>query len=92
MINIPEDELRDLLIYAFRYALPRHTYATADLYVYLLKYNKKCLQASDRFLICREITKFLDSGDCWDMDRAGWEDILKRFNIKDDHEKNKTPD
>lgn len=73
---IPESEQREVLIYAFRYALGRATYCTHTMQE-VIKQAWPDLSLADRGLIKREIS---DAGECnrlgMECDAVGWIEIL----------------
>ena len=77
-MDINEDEQRELIIYAFRYALGRMTYSVSTM-VSIIDKNWEHLSKSDRELIQREI-RFVLEGECIGMkcDKEQWEAILNK--------------
>ena len=76
---IHEDDQRDLLIYAFRYALGRSSYATGTVQL-AIRFAWPMLSRSDRMLYQREIREQDEMGrDCMgmEMDRIGWMGLLE---------------
>lgn len=74
---IPEHEQRELLIYAFRYALGRKTYAVSTV-ANIIKDSWNKLSENDKKLIRREIDEALATGAAGhDMDRQQWQSIMK---------------
>lgn len=74
---IPDGDQRDVLIYAFRYALGRATYAPQTV-VAVLKRAWPDLSDADRRLYQREIRDALEAGNAGHRcDQAAWESILE---------------
>lgn len=74
---IPGPEQRDMLIYAFRYALGRQTYAPYTV-IEILKTSWSNLSQSDRAIYKREIKTAID--DCLagaEFDAEAWTEILR---------------
>lgn len=70
-------EDRDVLIYAFRYALGRSTYSTSTMSD-LIAVNWPTLAKHDRELFQREIQEAIDMGyHGMEMDKQAWERVLK---------------
>ncbi len=69
---VNDDELRSLLIYSFRYALGRKSYATKEVADIIKKYGR-VLTDSDRKHIIAQITICPDLG--MDMDAKVWHEL-----------------
>jgi len=75
MINFGNDE-RDVLIYAFRYALGRATYSTSTMSRLILM-NWKALSDHDKRVFQREIKEAFDMEQYgMECDKASWQVIL----------------
>ena len=76
---------RDLLIYAFRYALGRRTYAVSTI-VELLKSNWDTLSEGDKWLYINEIKEYKEIygekglGDLCDI--SSWNSVLELSGVK----------
>ena len=77
-MNINESEQRDIILYAFRYALGRMTYSVSTM-VDVLDRNWAVLSKSDKELIQREI-RFAISNECIGMkcDKEQWQKLLDK--------------
>ena len=67
----------DIMFWAFRYALGRHTYAVYGVAQYLIAHKDK-ITPSTRSLICKEIKEYHDKygRDGWQCDQDEWERVL----------------
>ena len=71
-----KDDSRDVLIYAFRYALGRSSYSTSTI-ADLIIANWGVLSEGDKSLYKREIQEAIDESRYgMDMDKVNWERIL----------------
>lgn len=72
-----EDDLREMLIYAFRYCLGRRSYAVSSCVTVLIRYWDQ-LPRNDKQLIHREIYESF-RGDRYgmEMDKDQWKKILR---------------
>ncbi len=71
----------DIMFYAFRYALGRHTYAVSDVARHLIA-NKGKISGRTRTLIAKEIAEHLADTDPneWETDRRYWEAVERAMN------------
>ena len=77
-MNINEDEQREMIIYAFRYALGRMTYSVQTM-VRIIDNNWDNLSKSDRELIQSEISFAIScEGIGMQCDKEQWETILNK--------------
>ena len=82
MINFRGEE-RDILLYSFRYSLPRMSYCTLTVSQIIIN-NWSELSKHDRQLYQREIKEAIDSKNIgMDCDKRNWERILQ-LRINDD--------
>ena len=65
----------DIIFWAFRYALPRKTYAVTDAVRAILT-NWKHLSENTKNLIVKEIIEEIDSGRMSYIDKPDWESVL----------------
>lgn len=80
-IEIEKLILNDLLVYAFRYALGRSTYAVADMVHYLIMF-KEYLNPSQKDVIIRDIERALETNNYgMEMDKPYWESVLVELGI-----------
>lgn len=71
-----EDDLREMLIYAFRYCLGRRSYAVSSCVTVLIRYWDQ-LPQQDRDLICKEILEaFVKKQYGMEMDKDQWQKVL----------------
>lgn len=76
MILIPISDQRDCLIYAFRYALGRCSYAPHTI-IGVLKNSWSDISAADRCLYKREIEQAIRDGNAgMDFDEQAWRGVL----------------
>ena len=68
----------DIMFWAFRYALGRHTYAVSDVSRYLIA-NKDELGQKTRANIRREITEHFDKygNGGWQCDQDEWDAVVR---------------
>ena len=77
MIKIRNDELGDLIICAFRYALGRKTYITNTIAELIIKYKDE-LSTSDTEVIKRDIKRAFDMNNYgMEMDKKEWQRVLE---------------
>jgi len=75
-VEINTDELRALVIYSFRYAMGRQTYAVQEVVEALLKYWDH-LEDRDQALIVKEISTEITRGNYgMDIDLKQWQRVL----------------
>jgi len=75
-MKINEEQFRDMLIYAFRYALGRCTYAPHDM-VKIIWRNREGLSNADRDLFIREIREAIERDMAGhECDKRAWEGLL----------------
>jgi hypothetical protein len=77
-MDIKNNEQREILIYAFRYALGRMTYSVSTM-VEVLDRNWEVLKTHEKELIQREI-RFAISNECIGMkcDKEQWQKLLDK--------------
>ena len=74
------DFSRDMLIYAFRYTLGRHSYAPSTVIEVLLN-NKDIISDGDKQLYIREIKQYFEDVKCRedDFDMRSWMRVVNAF-------------
>lgn len=78
-MNIKEHELESLLVYSFRYALGRMSYAVSDVATQIIK-NKDVLHPHTKELIKREIRAAVECGEAgMEMDVEEWSNVYEEL-------------
>jgi hypothetical protein len=76
--EIETTELRDMIVYSFRYALGRQTYATSDMSNIIVKYWDDLREAEQK-LIVKEIEQaIVENKAGWDIDIKSWQCVLAK--------------
>lgn len=74
--DLTNEEINDLIVYAFRYCLGRRTYAVSTFVEIALK-HWPAIQGRNRHLMQKEIREALASDSAgMDMDRQQWQRLL----------------
>jgi len=75
-MKINDEQFRDMLIYAFRYALGRATFASKDMSEIIWR-NRDGLSNADRDLFCREIRDAIERDHAGhECDKKAWAGLL----------------
>jgi len=76
-MKINEEQFRDMLIYAFRYALGRATFASKDMSEIIWR-NREEISSGDRDLFIREIREAIRRDHAGhECDKKAWADLLE---------------
>ncbi len=79
-INLTYSDFNDVIVYAFRYALGRKTYAVQDMSSILIK-HKDNISHNSKFVICRDIKRAINNKEIgMSFDQKSWIDVLECFN------------